>query len=77
MPSGLRPSGLGIYIRQIPLAHFITIAYITFGLSSGKNSTLMWLSLEDGPPHPPNLESNLLFKSCTSYITQSKQKGIV
>ena len=24
-PSGLRPSGLGIYIRQIPLAHVITI----------------------------------------------------
>ena len=28
-PSGLRPSGLGIYIRQIPLAHGITITYIT------------------------------------------------
>ena len=26
-PSGLRPSGLGIYIRQIPLAHGITIIY--------------------------------------------------
>ena len=26
-PSGLRPSGLGIYIRQIPLAHGITITY--------------------------------------------------
>ena len=27
-PSGLRPSGLGIYIRQIPRAHVITITYI-------------------------------------------------
>ena len=27
-PSGLRPSDLGIYIRQIPLAHGITITYI-------------------------------------------------
>ena len=27
-PSGLRPSGLGIYIRQIPLAHGITITYV-------------------------------------------------
>ena len=26
-PSGLQPSGLGIYIRQIPLAHGITITY--------------------------------------------------
>ena len=26
-PSGLQPSGLGIYIRQIPLAHVITITY--------------------------------------------------
>ena len=29
-PSGLRPSGLGIYIRQIPLAHVITITYSIF-----------------------------------------------
>ena len=29
-PSGLRPSGLGIYIRQIPLAHGITITYTTW-----------------------------------------------
>ena len=27
-PSGLRPSGLGIYIRQIPCAHAITITYM-------------------------------------------------
>ena len=27
-PSGLRSSGLSIYIRQIPLAHVITITYI-------------------------------------------------
>ena len=27
-PSGLWPSGLGIYIRQIPRAHVITITYI-------------------------------------------------
>ena len=30
VPSGLRPSGLGIYIRQIPLAHVITITYTQF-----------------------------------------------
>jgi len=29
-PSGLRPSGLGIYIRQIPLAHVITITYVSY-----------------------------------------------
>ena len=27
LPLGLWPSGLGIYIRQIPLAHVITITY--------------------------------------------------
>jgi len=29
-PSGLQPSGLGIYIRQIPLAHVITISYVSY-----------------------------------------------
>ena len=30
MPSGLQPSGLGIYIRQIPLAYVITYTYIIY-----------------------------------------------
>ena len=32
VPSGLWPSGLGIYIRQIPRAHVITITYSYSGL---------------------------------------------
>ena len=34
VPSGLQPSGLGIYIRQIPLAHVITITYMETVISS-------------------------------------------
>ena len=33
--SGLRPLGLGIYIRQIPCAHVITITYTRETLKPG------------------------------------------
>ena len=66
-PSGLRPSGLGIYIRQIPLAHVITITY-----------TCMPSAVFTTRPHPeccilPYITSRRCFNSFIVFVWEDYQ----